>query len=117
MRENGALYLEDALQIEGALNADTKLTGNPSLLEDAESRLGSEGRLQPEGNSNQFLPIDAESSHPSLVVDESDIVGVRVKLQGQESDWSEQFAIAGEMMREKFVIEVSRLLQVEILER
>ncbi|PIK40599.1 putative vacuolar protein sorting-associated protein 13B isoform X1 [Apostichopus japonicus] len=108
LRENGALYLEDALQIEGALNADTKLTGNPSQLEDAESRLGSEGRLQPEGNSNQFLPIDAESSHPSLVVDESDIVGVRVKLQGQESDWSEQFAIAGEMMREKFVIEVPR---------
>lgn len=105
LNEEGSRQLEDALRSEGTPDCDPgsseEVTSSSGV--DSESKEGDTA----DGNSDWFLSIDADSSHPSLLVDEADIVGIRVKLRDEQSDWSEQFAVAGEMMREKFVAEVS----------
>ncbi|XP_038051923.1 vacuolar protein sorting-associated protein 13B-like [Patiria miniata] len=58
-------------------------------------------------DAKHFHTLSANSSLPSLTCSSSDITGVRVKLNKEGGDWSEQFAISGEMSREQSVLKVS----------
>ncbi|XP_022088777.1 vacuolar protein sorting-associated protein 13B-like isoform X2 [Acanthaster planci] len=58
-------------------------------------------------DSKRFYSLLANSSLPSLTCSSSDIIGVRVKLNKEGGDWSEQFATSGEMSREQSVLKVS----------
>ncbi|XP_071482656.1 intermembrane lipid transfer protein VPS13B-like [Diadema antillarum] len=60
----------------------------------------------PRTDSTETSVIAPFSSLPTLTCSDEDITGVRVKVQGSACEWSEQFAVSGEMSTSEMVIKV-----------
>ncbi|XP_070535266.1 intermembrane lipid transfer protein VPS13B-like [Ptychodera flava] len=56
--------------------------------------------------SQQTLHLPAKTTIPSCICEDDAITGVRVRLTDVSCDWSEQFAISGEMSRTNTLIKI-----------
>ncbi|XP_072031129.1 intermembrane lipid transfer protein VPS13B-like isoform X1 [Amphiura filiformis] len=57
-------------------------------------------------DSRQVYKLSSRDVLPSLTCSDEGISGVRVKVADQEADWSEQFAISGEMSRGQVIVTI-----------
>eukprot|EP00057_Strongylocentrotus_purpuratus_P032464 XP_787735.2 PREDICTED: vacuolar protein sorting-associated protein 13B isoform X1 [Strongylocentrotus purpuratus] len=57
-------------------------------------------------STQETRTLQPKSSLPALTCGDEDITGVCVKVQGSDCDWSEQFAISGEMCSTETVVKV-----------
>ncbi|XP_063958387.1 intermembrane lipid transfer protein VPS13B-like [Lytechinus pictus] len=65
-------------------------------------------QTSPRSSSNvqETRSLQPNSSLPALTCSDDDIIGVCVKVQGSDCDWSEQFALSGEMCATEMVVKV-----------
>ena len=65
-------------------------------------------------DSRQIHKLESKDVLPSLTCDDEDITGVRIKIADEESDWSEQFAVSGEMSRKQVIVKVRYIVMYTI---
>lgn len=58
-------------------------------------------------DSRKMQTLPSKDILPSLTCSDDDISGVRIRIADKDADWSEQFAISGEMSRKQLTIMVS----------